>query len=116
MSNLRRHPAWPNWGYCARGVNSTYNIRVGRSRRITGPYLDRDGADMLRGGGTLFLGTSGRFIGPGHAGILVENGKQWLSCHYYDGNRRGAAAFAIGQLAWEANGWPMPIDVSPYAK
>ena len=28
-----------NWGSCCSGVNSTYNIRVGRSPTITGPYL-----------------------------------------------------------------------------
>ena len=26
---------------CCRGVNSTYNVVVGRARRITGPYLDQ---------------------------------------------------------------------------
>lgn len=36
-----------NWGSCCSGVNSTYNIRVGRSLAITGPYLDRDGVDMV---------------------------------------------------------------------
>jgi arabinan endo-1,5-alpha-L-arabinosidase len=30
-----------NWGACCRGVNSTYEIRAGRSREITGPYLDK---------------------------------------------------------------------------
>src|SRR5579862_6760051 len=34
-----------NWGLCCRGTNSTYEIRVGRSPQITGPYLDRDGVD-----------------------------------------------------------------------
>ena len=38
-----------NWGKCCRGVKSTYNIRVGRSRKITGPYLDKKGVDMLHG-------------------------------------------------------------------
>ena len=27
-----------NWGLCCRGTNSTYNIRVGRSAAVTGPY------------------------------------------------------------------------------
>jgi len=36
-----------DWGSCCSGVNSTYNIRMGRSTSITGPYLDRNGVDML---------------------------------------------------------------------
>jgi arabinan endo-1,5-alpha-L-arabinosidase len=95
-----------NWGLCARGVNSTYNIRVGRSARITGPYLDRRGEDLRQGGGTLFLGTRGSLIGPGHAGILSENGRDWLSCHYYDGKNNGRATLAILPLTWTTDGWP----------
>jgi arabinan endo-1,5-alpha-L-arabinosidase len=36
-----------NFGGCCVGVNSTYNIRVGRSQSVTGPYLDRNGVNML---------------------------------------------------------------------
>ena len=32
-----------NWGMCCRGANSTYTIHVGRSKKVTGPYLDREG-------------------------------------------------------------------------
>src|SRR4030095_6430958 len=32
-----------SFDFCCRGANSTYNIRVGRSRSLTGPYLDRRG-------------------------------------------------------------------------
>jgi arabinan endo-1,5-alpha-L-arabinosidase len=41
-----------NWGQCCRGTNSTYEIRIGRSARITGPYLDREGKDMTLDGGS----------------------------------------------------------------
>jgi arabinan endo-1,5-alpha-L-arabinosidase len=95
-----------NWGVCCRGVRSTYNIRVGRSREITGAYLDRDGVEMTLGGGSLLLGTTGPFIGPGHAGIIGANGREWLSCHFYDGTRRGASTLAIRPLHWAADGWP----------
>ena len=58
-----------DWEYCCRGLNSTYDIRVGRSTTgPAGPYLDRSGVDMAKGGGTEFLGTEadgGRQIGPG---------------------------------------------------
>ena len=53
-----------NWGQCCQGVRSTYNIRVGRSGAVTGPYLDRDGTDLLHDGGTLVLDSAGSRIGP----------------------------------------------------
>ena len=74
-----------NWGMCCRGTNSTYSIHVGRSKKVTGPYLDREGNDMLYGGGTLFLDSTKPYIGPGHAGIIVDNGTNWFSCHYEAG-------------------------------
>ena len=43
-------------GSCCQGANSTYNIRMGRSRKVTGPYLDNMGVDMIEGGGKLFAG------------------------------------------------------------
>ncbi|MBN2473980.1 MAG: arabinan endo-1,5-alpha-L-arabinosidase [Pirellulales bacterium] len=95
-----------NWGLCARGVYSTYNIRIGRSTQITGPYLDKDGRDMLRDGGSLFLGTQNNFIGPGHAGVFSEGDRDWLSYHYYDGTRRGMPTLAVRRLDWDAEGWP----------
>ena len=95
-----------DWDQCCRGTNSTYNIRVGRSRKVTGPYLDQSGVDMLADGGSLVLQTAGAFIGPGHAGIISAGGTNWFSCHFYDGTRGGASTLAILPLRWNANGWP----------
>jgi len=95
-----------NWGLCCRGTNSTYEIRVGRSPKITGPYLDKDGADMMTGGGSSFLGSRGPFIGPGQSGIYSENSTDWFSCHFYDGTRHGQSMLAILPLRWDTNGWP----------
>jgi arabinan endo-1,5-alpha-L-arabinosidase len=99
-----------NWGLCCRGTNSTYNIRVGRSAQITGPYRDRSGADMRGGGGSAFLETTGPFIGPGHAGVLSEGGTNWLSCHFYDGTRSGVATLSLRPLQWDADGWPVLLQ------
>lgn len=95
-----------NWGLCCKGINSTYNIRVGRSAKITGPYLDQNGVDMVDGGGSLVLDSHNPFIGPGHAGIISVGGKDWFSCHFYDGTRAGAPTLAILPLKWDENGWP----------
>ena len=101
------------WGWCCRGVNSTYNVRVGRSDRITGPYLDRDGKDMRDGGGTLLAGTDGPLIGPGQPSVFTDDGgRDHLVCHFYDATRRGRPTLAIRPLVWDAGGWPAlpPID------
>jgi arabinan endo-1,5-alpha-L-arabinosidase len=96
-----------NWGLCCRGVKSTYETRVGRSRTITGPYLDKNGVDMLHGGGTLFLGTEGRHIGPGQIGLLRDGADEWISYHYYDGEHQGQASLGLRRLGWSSDGWPV---------
>jgi arabinan endo-1,5-alpha-L-arabinosidase len=95
-----------NWGECCRGTNSTYNIRVGRSLEIGGPYLDRKGHDLLQGGGTLFLETDGRFIGPGHAGLFSAGGTNWLSYHFYDGDNKGISKLSLRPIRWSKDNWP----------
>jgi arabinan endo-1,5-alpha-L-arabinosidase len=97
-----------NWDKCCQGAASTYNIRVGRSIRITGPYLDRQDKDMLSGGGTLVAGGDGVvFVGPGHAGIIRIDGKYWMGMHYYDGSRNGASKYAVRSVIWTRDGWPV---------
>jgi len=108
---LYRHGDWyflfVNWGICCRGVNSTYEVRVGRSRSVTGPYLDRQGKDLLDDGGSVFLATDRPFIGPGHVGILEDGGRSWVSVHFYDGTRKGLPTLAIRPLRWSDDGWPV---------
>jgi hypothetical protein len=61
-------------GSCSAGANSSCNIRIGRSRKVTGPFVDNMGIDMLQDGGMLFGRPSGRHIGPGHFGLLDLGG------------------------------------------
>ncbi len=95
-------------GSCCRGADSGYNIRVGRSREITGPFIDNMGIDMLMGGGKLFVGSGGHVIGPGHFGLLdLGDGVQKFSCHYEaDLDRGGASVMDIRPLLWK-DGWPV---------
>ena len=96
-----------NWGSCCKGLESTYNIRMGRSRKITGPYLDKDGVDMLKDGGSLFLESTGPLKGPWHSGILIDNGKRWFTCDFEgDARLEGRATFAILPFHWNPDGWP----------
>ena len=98
-------------GSCCRGAESGYNIRMGRSRKVTGPYLDHEGVDMIRGGGKLFAGSSGRLIGPGHFGRLqLGAGVEKFSCHYEaDLDRGGASVLDLRPLLWK-DGWPVAGD------
>ena len=95
-----------NRGACCNGVNSTYYIMVGRSASPTGPFLDQSGVSINSGGGTLVLNVSGRYVGPGHAGILTEGGANYFSHHYYDGEANGAPKLGLAKLTWDA-GWPV---------
>ena len=92
---------------CCRGVNSTYNIRVGRSRRVTGPYVDREGRAMMEGGGTLIVAGGERWRGPGHCAILRDAGNDKLVYHAYDSEAGGVATLRINPIVWDDAGWPM---------
>ena len=98
-----------NHGSCCQGSNSTYNIRVGRSPKITGPYFDRFGEPMTQGGGTLFLAAQDKDIGPGHFGRLLDDGVEKFSCHYEaEIGRAGRSILDILPLHWTTDGWPLP--------
>jgi arabinan endo-1,5-alpha-L-arabinosidase len=98
-------------GTCCDGTNSTYNIVVGRSKKVTGPYLDNMGREMLKGGGKMVLAAGNRLIGPGHFGRIVSgDGVEKMSCHYEaDLDQSGRSVLGIRPLLWK-NGWPVAGD------
>jgi arabinan endo-1,5-alpha-L-arabinosidase len=98
-----------SFDFCCRGVRSTYNIRVGRSRSIDGPYVDRDGVPMLNGGGTLVLQGDARWKGPGHNCVIRDKGKDLLVYHAYDAEQNGVPKLRISTLAWDREGWPSVV-------
>lgn len=95
-------------GTCCDGVNSTYNIVVGRSRSVEGPYLDNIGRDMLNGGGRMVIAAGDRLCGPGHFGrTVIDEGVEVMSCHFEaDFERSGRSVLGIRPLLWR-NGWPV---------
>ncbi|MGM7671647.1 arabinan endo-1,5-alpha-L-arabinosidase [Microbacterium sp. A93] len=99
-------------GFCCRGVDSTYEIIVGRSDAVTGPYLDADGGELLDDGGTVILTTDGTRIGPGGQSISGD----MLAFHYYDGNADGQFTLGLLPLRWH-DGWPTaewPAESDPF--
>ncbi len=95
-------------GTCCDGVNSTYNIVVGRSRSVEGPYMDNVGRDMFHGGGKMVIAAGDRVCGPGHFGrTIIDEGIEIMSCHYEaDFDQGGRSVLGIRPLLWK-NGWPV---------
>jgi arabinan endo-1,5-alpha-L-arabinosidase len=95
-------------GSCCDGANSTYNVVVGRSKKITGPYLDNVGRSMLEGGGKMVAATRGGLIGPGHFGhMILEKGVEKMSIHYEaDLEQGGRSVLGILPVVWK-DGWPV---------
>lgn len=111
-SDMMYHDGWyyllATHGSCCRGADSGYNIRVGRSRSVNGPFIDNMGVDMIQGGGYQLIGSRGRRIGPGHFGLLdLGDGVQKFSLHWEaDLDRGGASVLDIRPLLWK-DGWPV---------
>lgn len=91
---------------CCRGADSTYRVMVGRSEQVTGPYTDRDGVPMMQGGGTQVTFPTERWRGPGHNGIMQDNGVEYIVYHAYDANNNGIPTLHIDPLVWDDEGWP----------
>lgn len=111
-------------GSCCEGANSTYEVVVGRSESLLGPYVDKEGNKMTDGNfGELLLtknDSDSGFVGPGHnAEIMTDDaGNEWFLYHAMlktnprldNGvNRR---ALLMDQLHWE-DGWPVIKDRQP---
>ncbi len=91
---------------CCAGINSTYKIAYGRSVQITGPFIDKSGVDMLKGGGTLLEEGGDRWKGPGGQ-YVYQLGNEWLLAkHAYDAENSGIPALRIDDLYWDTSKWP----------
>ncbi|HEY5055688.1 MAG TPA: RICIN domain-containing protein, partial [Acidobacteriaceae bacterium] len=115
-----------NHNSCCKGKNSEYNIRMGRSKEVLGPYLDKHGRKMAEGGGSLFLAAHDHRIGPGHFGRVVDYdtggekdaeagsesfGAERFSIHYEaDMTRGGRSVLDMRPLIWSLDGWPVAGD------
>jgi arabinan endo-1,5-alpha-L-arabinosidase len=94
-----------SWDLCCRGTSSTYQVTVGRSTSITGPYLDRAGTSLINNGGTTILATHGTVVGPGGQSLLTDTDGDLLVYHYYDGADNGTAKLGINRLGWDCAAW-----------
>jgi arabinan endo-1,5-alpha-L-arabinosidase len=91
---------------CCRGVDSTYNLRVGRAPELLGPYVDRAGTALLNGGGTPVLQGDDEWAALGHNAVLIDGTRAYNVYHAYAASN-GASRLRISELVWDAEGWPV---------
>lgn len=104
-------------GSCCEGVNSTYHVLVARSKKLDGPYLDKEGRDVKeRGNGTLLVKGNRNFVGTGHTSRIItdDNNNDWIVYHGINATNGKVASGAsrrvllLDRIIWE-NDWPTMV-------
>ncbi len=93
-----------SWDLCCRGTKSTYRTMVGRSKSVTGPYVDETGKPMMDGGGTQILFPNKQWLGPGGESLLHLPHEDLIVFHAYSAGN-GLPSLHISTLGWK-DGWP----------
>jgi len=96
-----------SWGLCCQKEKSTYHVVVGRARDVTGPYLDEDGKDMAKGGGSLVIKGDKDWVGLGHNSAYTFDGRDVLVLHAYETADRYQQKLKVLDIKWDAAGWPV---------
>jgi len=95
-----------SFGLCCRKGDSTYHVVVGRSKDATGPYLDKNGVDMMQGGGSLVIAGDKDWKGLGHNSAYTMDGKDYLVLHAYETADNYLQKLKIMEMKFDAAGWP----------
>ena len=95
-----------SWGLCCNKEKTTYHVVVGRSKQVSGPYLDRDGKDMAHGGGSLVIAGTSAWKGLGHNSAYTIDGKDLLVLHAYETADKYLQKLKILDISWDKDGWP----------
>lgn len=96
-----------SWDYCCRGEESTYKIVVGRSKKVQGPYIDKQGKSLFNGGGSILLEGNENWYGLGHNSVYTFKGKDYMIFHAYDANDGAKPKLKILSLDWDKENWPV---------
>lgn len=94
-----------SFDYCCRGERSTYKTVYGRSKNVYGPYIDKEGRRMDKGGGTFLYGPNETNFGIGHCSVYEFDGQWYFLAHAYDKNANGAAKIFLRPIHFDDEGW-----------
>lgn len=95
-----------SFGLCCKKADSTYHVMVGRSKEVTGPYVDKNGVDMMKGGGSLLIAGDKDWRGLGHNSAYTFDGKDYLVLHAYETADNYLQKLKIMEMKFDAAGWP----------
>ncbi len=93
-------------GKCCAGLESTYEIVVGRSKKLKGPYLNKKGESWLDNHYTVFLAGDYDEPGRGHNGFFSERDTTFIVYHAYTRSANGASLLNIKPVYIGKDGWP----------
>jgi arabinan endo-1,5-alpha-L-arabinosidase len=93
-------------GKCCSGMASTYQIVMGRSKAIQGPYLNREGQSWTDNKYSLFLAGDSTEPGRGHNGFFNEGDTTFIVYHAYTRAANGVSLLNIKPLYIDKDGWP----------
>jgi arabinan endo-1,5-alpha-L-arabinosidase len=93
-------------GICCKGMQSTYQIVIGRSKDIKGPYLNKEGKSWVDNNYTLFLAGDSTEPGRGHNGFFTEGDTTFIVYHAYTRAANGTPLLNIKPLFIDKDGWP----------
>lgn len=95
-------------GSCCAGLNSTYRLVVGRSKKLLGPYVDRVGNPMMQNGFEVVIDKNENFLGNGHNAEIVQDdaGRDWMLYHGIDVNEPKKRVLMLDEILWDKDGWP----------
>jgi arabinan endo-1,5-alpha-L-arabinosidase len=93
-------------GRCCAGMESTYQIVMGRSENIKGPYLNKEGESWVNNKYSLLLAGDSTEPGRGHNGFFTAKDTTFIVYHAYTKVANGASLLNIKPLYMDSNGWP----------
>jgi len=102
-------------GSCCEGINSTYQLVVGRSESLFGPYVDKSGKNMMDNGYTLVIGSNQHFVGNGHCSEIVKDdeGNDWIFYHGINAENPKGRVLLLDKVKWDDEDWPYVDNASP---
>lgn len=93
-------------GICCKGLESNYQVVVGRSGALEGPYLNREGKSWIDNHYSVFLAGDYDEPGRGHNGFFMENDTVYIVYHAYTRTAEGASLLNIRPVFMDGQGWP----------